>query len=208
MSSNPAQTPDCQPQPVTALAASREAAAVRQVDGTNQAGQELNGHAWDVTTTGGGQEATTWVSVRQPATGDQTSLAARVRWSDEAEQNLATVVTAPAVRSRLRSNAEEILHDILPERYYYCVEAGDAGFAGDGMWHRGVAHEYEMLPEQDDGAENYFLLYRRLNSSLEFEVVAVCSIYQVASRWERRSRSSLMRQIRALRRRLPWGLRR
>lgn len=205
MSSDPAQMPRCRPQPVNALPASREA-AIRQVNRGSPAGQELDGHARDAVTARHGQVAVHWVSTLQAPTVDQTSLVARVRWSDEAEQNLATVVTSPAVRSRLRSSVAEILHDILPERYFHCVEAGDAGSAGEIMWHRGVGHEYELLPDQDDGAEDYFIFYRQFSPGPEFEVLAVRSIHQVASRWERRSRSPLMRPIRSLRRRLPWNL--
>jgi hypothetical protein len=205
VSSDPAQMPRWRPQSVNALPASPEA-AVQQVKRGSRAGQEVDGRVWDVVATRNSQEATNWVSALQAPIGDQTSLVARVRWSDEAERNLATVVISPAVRNRLTSNVAEILHDILPERYFHCVEAGDAGFSGDVMWHRGVAHEYELLPDQDDRAEDYFLFYRRFSSGPEFEVLAVRSIYQVADRWERRSRSPLLRPIRSLRRRLPWNL--
>lgn len=205
MSSNPAQMPRCRSQPVKALPASREA-AIRQVNRGSPAGQDLDGHAWDAVTARHGQVAVHWVSALQAPTGDQTSLVARVRWSADAERDLATVVTSPAVRGQLTGNVAEILHDILPERHFHCVEAGDAGSAGEIMWHRGVDHEYELLPDQDDGAEEYFLIYRRFGSGPGFEVLAVRSIYHVASRWECKSGSPLMRPIRSLRRRLnlPW----
>jgi hypothetical protein len=138
---------------------------------------------------------------------EQASLVPGVSWSEQALKDLEEVVAVADVRDELRRNAEEILHNILSEWRPRCVEMGDAGVSGEVMWHRGVPHEHELLPEQADGPECYFLFYQLVTSTPAWEVLAVRSIYQVARRWERRSRSPLMRPIRSLKRRLPWGLR-
>ena len=97
----------------------------------------------------------------------------RVSWSDQAESDLENI--DPAVADKLRRNAEEILHEIPP-----LVCPPDEGAAGGIMWHRGVAHTRFL--EQANDLQNYFLFYRPLNPG-EFEVLAVCSIHQLASKW-------------------------
>jgi hypothetical protein len=234
VSTNPAQAPECQPQAMTALSGAPEAAAQR-LNTDSPANQHVNDRARPARR---GNEAAELASAPAMDPGDaseaapialscpdllpstrgllssqqqeaeQRSLVLGAFWSEQAEQDLEAIVTAPAVRDQLRYNAEEILHDILSEWRSRCVDVGDAGSAGEVMWHRGVAHDHEWLPEQANGPEDYFLFYQRLTSGSGFEILAVRSIYQAARRWERRSRSPLMRPIRSLKRRLPWGLRR
>ena len=56
------------------------------------------------------------------------------------------------------------------------------------MWRRSITHEQEhqrdagTLPD-GPGAWDYFLLYRKREPGQGFEVLAVRSIYQVASLW-------------------------
>jgi hypothetical protein len=117
-------------------------------------------------------------------------LAPRISWSRRAKKDLKAIVAIAAVRDQLRRNAGEILHDISSERRPRCADVGDGGAAGEIMWHRGVAHEHELLPEQADGPESYFLFYRRQTPPPGFEVLAVRSTQQVAILWERMSRES------------------
>ena len=106
----------------------------------------------------------------------------RVSWLDQAESDLDSI--APAVKDQLRRNAEEILHDIAPR-----IFPTDEGAAGGIMWHRCITHEQDReieagrLPEQADGPQNYFLIYRKRNPAPGFEVLAVRSIGQIASMW-------------------------
>ena len=97
----------------------------------------------------------------------------RVSW-DKAEADLDRI--APAVANQLRRNAEKILHDIPP-----LDVPGDEGVLDDRiLWHRG---SHENLNERDDGPQNYLLLYRKHDSDSEFEILAVPSNKQVASKW-------------------------
>lgn len=107
----------------------------------------------------------------------------RVSWSDQAEADLNRI--APAVADQIRRNAEKILHDIPPLDH-----PADEGALGDGfLWHRGVAHgRHTEQEEQDDGPQNYFLLYRKRDSDPEFEILAVPSEKQVASKWAQMTR--------------------
>jgi hypothetical protein len=98
-----------------------------------------------------------------------------VSWSWDAERDLESSVSDPAVRDQLRRNAEKILHNIPPRTFPDDEGAGDGGI----MWHRGVSHE---LPEQPGGPQNYFLFYRRRNPAPGFEVRGVRSTHQIASR--------------------------
>ncbi len=88
-------------------------------------------------------------------------LAHCMSWSDQAEADLQSI--GPVVRDQLRRNAEEILH-LIP------------------LWHRGDGHA-PVFAEQDDGPQNYFLLYRERRQE-EFEVLAVRSIRQMVSMWK------------------------
>jgi len=107
-----------------------------------------------------------------------------VSWSDEAEADLENI--NPIVKDRLRRNAEEILPDIRA-----CT--GKVRVGNDEiMWHRAITHAQEagwLSEEDDDGTQawDYFLVYRR-RSPTEFEVLAVRSTRQVASRWVQRTR--------------------
>lgn len=97
----------------------------------------------------------------------------RVSW-DKAEADLDWI--APAVADQLKRNAEEILHNIPP-----LDVPGDEGELDDGiMWHRG---SHETLDEHADGPQNYLLLYRKHEFDSEFEILAVSSNKQVASKW-------------------------
>jgi hypothetical protein len=115
----------------------------------------------------------------------------RVTWTARAVADLESVVTEPAVRHQLKVNAENILHDIPPVVY-----PADEGFADGIMWHRGTPDGYEEFSEQDDGPQNYFLFYRRQESGSGFEVLAmfeilaVRSIYQIASAWVQMNEST------------------
>lgn len=110
----------------------------------------------------------------------------RVSWSDQALVDLERVVEDPAVREQLKRNAEEILRDI-PLR----AVSADEGFEGEIMWHRGITHEQESqapagwLSETPEGPQvwDYFLFYRERKRGQGFEVLAVRSTHQVASRW-------------------------
>ena len=110
----------------------------------------------------------------------------RVRWSDEAEADLETI-NPVAVRDQLRNNAGEILHPI--SRW---ADPADEGAEDGIMWHRGDGHG--RFTRQPEGPQDYFLIYKRYDpdpgsedpeEDLEFEVLAVCSIRQVASMWLR-----------------------
>lgn len=106
---------------------------------------------------------------------------ADVSWSPEAEADLEVLVADPAVRNQLRRNARRILHVISP----VTADRADEGFNGEIMWHRGSTSEDQSRPERADGPQNYFLFYRRQpDNDLGFEVLAVRSINQIASRWE------------------------
>jgi hypothetical protein len=110
---------------------------------------------------------------------------ARVTWTARAVADLESVVTEPAVRHQLRVNAENILHDIPPVYY-----PADEGFAHGIMWHRGTSDEYEDFSEQEDGPQNYFLLYRKQEWDSGFEVLAVRSIHQIASAWQQMNKDT------------------
>ena len=103
----------------------------------------------------------------------------RVSWSDQAEDDLNSI--DPAVRDQLRRNAEEILHLIPP-----CTDPADEGAYSGIMWHRGDGHG--RFTRRPNGPQDYFLIYRRCDPAPgsedpEFEVLAVCSIHQVACMW-------------------------
>ena len=100
-------------------------------------------------------------------------------WSDQAEADLRRI-NPPAVRQQIRRNAEEILHQIPPQKY-----PADEGFHGGIMWHRAIDHEKPAL--QDNGPVNYFLLYQRRNIP-DFEVQAVRSLRQMASKYVQMTR--------------------
>lgn len=110
----------------------------------------------------------------------------RVRWSDEAEADLETI-NPDAVRDQLRNNAGEILHLISPRS----ADPADEGAEGEIMWHRADGHG--RFTGQPEGPQDYFLFYCRSDprefedpeEDLEFEVLAVRSIRQVASMWLR-----------------------
>ena len=98
----------------------------------------------------------------------------RVSWSDQAETDLQSIQPA-IVRGQLRSYAEENLHHIPPILY-----SADEGAYEEIMWHRAIGHE---RPMEQDGPQNYFLLYREQARGSEFEILAVCSLRQMASMW-------------------------
>lgn len=106
----------------------------------------------------------------------------RVTWSAQAAAELEGLVPAAAVRDQIRNHAEAALR---------CVTACTAHEgAEDGiMWRRAITREQEhqmragWLAEPDGGearAWDYFLFYRLTPAG--FEVVAVRSIRQIASR--------------------------
>ena len=105
----------------------------------------------------------------------------RVSW-DNAESDLESI--DPAVVDQLKLNAEQILHHLPPIDH-----PADEGAAGGIMWHRGCPHERPA--GQAGGPREYFLFYVKTNSSPEFEILAVRSIYQVASMWVRMDSSDL-----------------
>jgi hypothetical protein len=99
----------------------------------------------------------------------------RVSW-DKAEADLDGI--APDVADQLKHNAEEILHNVPP-----LDVPGDEGELDDGiMWHRG---SHERVNEDADGPQDYLLLYRKREFDTEFEILAVPSNKQVASKWVR-----------------------
>jgi hypothetical protein len=96
----------------------------------------------------------------------------RLLW-DKAESDLDDV--DPAVVVQLKSSAQQILHNIPP-----WVHPSDEGVSEGIMWHRAKVH---VAPEeQPDGPQNYFVFYRN-GSDQVFEILGVCSIYQIANRW-------------------------
>jgi hypothetical protein len=95
----------------------------------------------------------------------------RVSW-DNAQSDLESL--DPTVVGQLKRNAEQILHNIPPIEH-----RADEGAEGGIMWHRG--HPHERLADQPGGPQEYFLFYVRSSSNPEFEILAVRSIYQVAS---------------------------
>jgi hypothetical protein len=95
----------------------------------------------------------------------------RLLW-DKAESDLGDV--DPAVVVRLKNSAEQILHSIPP-----WVHPSDEGVSNGIMWHRAEVHE--APEEQPDGPQNYFIFYRN-GSEQVFEILGVCSIYQIANR--------------------------
>jgi hypothetical protein len=108
----------------------------------------------------------------------------RVRWSDEAEADLAAISPA-AVRDQLRNNAERILHHpISPD-----ADPEDEGIVDDGtMWHRADGHGRFA-----GGCEDYFLFYAKCDPPTfddpeedpEFEILAIRSVRQIACMWWR-----------------------
>jgi hypothetical protein len=110
----------------------------------------------------------------------------RVRWSAEAKTDLETISSA-AVRDQLRNNAGEFLHLISP----HSADPADEGVDGEVMWHRADGHgRFTRRPE---GPQDYFLIYAKCDppgfedpeEDLEFEVLAVRSVRQVACMWLR-----------------------
>jgi hypothetical protein len=103
-----------------------------------------------------------------------------VWWSDQAAADLDGI--DPAVREQLRQSVGEILHVISPRT----ADPAEEGVEGEIMWHRGDGHRrFARLPK---GPQDYFLIYKRRDSASrsedpEFEVLAVCSIHQVACMW-------------------------
>jgi hypothetical protein len=106
-------------------------------------------------------------------------LMGRASWSDQAEADLQSIDSA--VRDQLRRNAEE-LQDIPPNT----ADPADEGANGGIMWRRGIGDGRST--EQDNGPQNYFLLYRKQNPAPGFEILAVCSIHQMASMWAQMTR--------------------
>jgi hypothetical protein len=102
----------------------------------------------------------------------------RVSWSDQAKADLAGI--SRALRYQLRRNAEMILHPIPP-----CTDPADEGADGEIMWHRADGHG--RFTKRANGPQDYFLFYRCHHApgseDPEFEILAVCSIRQVASMW-------------------------
>lgn len=134
---------------------------------------------------------------------------AYVWWLEEAEKDLATVVTDAVVRDLLRRTGNKILHDLRAEGRSRCVGLGDAGTAGAVMWHRGVPDEHEWLEhewqtEEADGPESYVLYYRVRAAGPGFEVLAVRNAPQRAQAWTL-SRDELNRWTHRPNRRRPWG---
>jgi hypothetical protein len=82
----------------------------------------------------------------------------------------------PAVVAQIRHSAEQLLHSIPPRLH----PPSDEGISDGIMWHR--AKIQQEPEEQPDGPQNYFLFYRN-GTDHEFEILGVCSIYQVANRW-------------------------
>jgi hypothetical protein len=115
----------------------------------------------------------------------------RVSWSDQAIDDLEQVVEDRSVREQLKRNAEKILQHIPPR-----ADPADEGFEGQIMWHRGIVHEQELqtdagwLPETQEGSQawDYFLFYRAREPDQGFEVLAVRSTHQVASKWVQMNR--------------------
>jgi hypothetical protein len=114
-------------------------------------------------------------------------LMAAIRWSRRAQARLQTI--SPATREQLVSSAGKILHDIMSGDFPH-----DEGYAGEFMWHRGIPcgmlSEELLAQEDDDGPWNYFLIYAALPPAAEepdpyqtFEVLDVCSVAEVARRW-------------------------
>jgi hypothetical protein len=110
-----------------------------------------------------------------------------VRWSRRAKAKLENI--APATRDQLTSDAGKILHYIPPVLFPH-----DEGFAGEVMWHRGIAcgmlSEDLLAQEDDDGPWNYFLLYTPQLPDVEepdldrkFQVLDICGIADIARRW-------------------------
>lgn len=108
----------------------------------------------------------------------------RVRWSKEAELDLETI-SSTVLRGQLRNHAEEVLHLISP----HSADPADEGVEGELMWHRADGHGRFM--RQPKGPQDYFLIYSRCGfpgaedpgEDLEFEVLAVRSVRQVARMW-------------------------
>jgi hypothetical protein len=109
----------------------------------------------------------------------------KVSWSDQAVADLERVED-PTVREQLRRNAEKILQH-SPAR----TSSADEGFEGGVMWRRGATPEQELqanagwLSETPESPQawDYFLFYRQRELDRGFEVLAVRSTRQVASRW-------------------------
>jgi hypothetical protein len=108
----------------------------------------------------------------------------RVRWSAGAEADLAAIKPA-AVREQIRNKAKEVLHLISP----HSADPADEGVDGEAMWHRADGHgRFVRHPE---GPQDYFLVYEKCDppgteapeGGLEFEVLAVYSVCQVAAMW-------------------------
>jgi hypothetical protein len=115
-----------------------------------------------------------------------------VQWSRRAIAKLEVI--DPSVRDQLTSNVAEILHDMPPAIFPY-----DEGFAGEVMWHRGIAcgtlSQESLVQEDVDGPWNYFLFYTPWRPGAEdpdkrFEVLDVCSIADLAERWRKMKRDS------------------
>ena len=96
----------------------------------------------------------------------------RLLW-DRAESDLGGV--DPAVVAQLKRSAERVLHNIPPWKHPF-----DEGISDGIMWHRAKIHE--TSDETSDGPQNYFLFYRK-RTDHEFEILGVCSIYEIANRY-------------------------
>lgn len=112
-----------------------------------------------------------------------------VRWSRAAEAKLEII--DPTVRGQLTSTAGEILHYIPPVFFPH-----DEGFAGEVMWHRGIAcgalPRGPLAQDDLDGPWNYFLFYtprlpdtEDLDPGEYFEVMDICGIADVAGEWKK-----------------------
>jgi hypothetical protein len=111
-----------------------------------------------------------------------------IRWSQRAKAKLENF--APAIRDQLTSDAGKILHYIPPVLFPH-----DEGFAGEIMWHRGIACGMlaeDLLEQEDDndGPWNYFLLYTARRPEPEepdpdrsFQVLDIRSIADISRRW-------------------------
>jgi hypothetical protein len=92
---------------------------------------------------------------------------------DKAESDLSDV--DPAVVAQLKKSAEQILHNIPPWLHPF-----DEGVSNGIMWHRARVHQESDGPP--DGPQNYFVFYKN-GSDHVFEILGVCSVHQIASRW-------------------------
>jgi hypothetical protein len=104
----------------------------------------------------------------------------RVLWSSQAKSDLAGI--DPSVRDQLVDGVEKTLRDAQRR-----ISPADGGAAHGIMWYRGIAPASSL--RQTDDPQNYFLFYRPLNPE-GFEILAVRSIHQLASRWTQMNKES------------------